>query len=180
MMSERGRSRARSGPSSASSGHRTVKRPPPYQTNRHVSSGGVILRQHNGTVEICLIVKRLDGRLVWGLPKGHVEPGETPQATAVREVREETGLVGEPMGDLGSITYWFIVKQERVRYFKTVHFYLLRYISGRTSDHDHEVDDAVWLPFDEAMTRISYDNERRILAKAKRCLNQIELEPLPT
>ena len=143
-----------------------------YQTKRQVSSGGVIVRHHHGHLQVCLIRRRQEGRAVWGLPKGHVECGEDPTTTALREVREETGLVGEPVRSLGSISYWFAVKEEHVRYFKRVHFYLLRYLAGDTRHHDHEVDDAVWLPIDEALERLTYPSERTVLRKAKRALNK--------
>lgn len=141
-----------------------------YRTARQVSSGGVVIREQDGEHQVCLIARRRDGELVWGLPKGHVEAGEDPLTTAVREVREETGLVGEVIAPLGSITYWFAVKQEQVRYFKRVHFYLMRYVDGDTRQHDHEVEAAVWVPLDEALRRMTYPSERAVLRKAQRYL----------
>lgn len=143
-----------------------------FRVARQVSSGGVIVRSSRGNTQVCLIARRADGKLVWGLPKGHVEAGEEPQATAVREVREETGLLGEPLCKLGSIAYWFTVKQERRRYAKTVHFYFLRYLEGHTCAHDDEVEEAAWCSIGEALKRISYKNERRILLKAQRYLTR--------
>lgn len=155
-----------------------------YRTKRQVSSGGVIVRQHRADAQVCLIARSRDGQLVWGLPKGHVEADEDPQATAVREVREETGLLGEPVAKLGTISYWFAMKpachdkrgagrQDGIRYFKTVHFYLLRYVEGTTSAHDHEVEDAVWLSIDDAIKGVSYENERQILLRAQRHLKKV-------
>lgn len=146
-----------------------------YRTKRQVSAGAVIVRRDQAEAQVCLIARHGSDGLIWGLPKGHVEEGEDPQATAIREVREETGLVGEALAKLGSISYWFAVKQEGVRYFKTVHFYLLRYVGGDTQAHDREVEDAAWFPVDEAIARISYDNERRILLKAKHYLHKGQL-----
>ena len=157
------------------------------RTARQVSAGGVIARQHQGRTEVCLIARRRDdGEVVWGLPKGHVEPGERFRQTARREVREETGLSGEPLRKIGAITYWFVVragprkadnaeapaKLGAIRYFKTVHFYLLRYLEGRTSDHDDEVEEAAWFSLEQALTQLSYDNERRILRKASEMLSK--------
>jgi 8-oxo-dGTP pyrophosphatase MutT (NUDIX family) len=144
--------------------------PARYRTRRQVSSGGVITRQARGHPQVCLIARRQDGQRIWGLPKGHVEAGEDPRDAAVREVREETGLVGKPLTKLGAISYWFAVKRERVRYFKRVHFYLLTYLEGSTRAHDHEVEHAAWLPLSKAIARISYENERKILRKAQQYL----------
>lgn len=145
-----------------------------FRVARQVSSGGVIVRCHRGEMQTCLIARRVDGKLVWGLPKGHMEAGEEPPATAVREVREETGLLGEPLWKLGSIAYWFTVRQERRRYAKTVHFYFLRYLEGHTRAHDDEVEEAAWCSIGEALKRISYPNERHILLKAKRYLTKVK------
>lgn len=142
------------------------------RTGRQTSSGGVVFREHGGALEVCLIARRIDGKLIWGLPKGHVEAGEELQATALREVREETGVHGEPITRLGSVGYSFTVRQEDIRYAKTVHFYLLRYRHGSLEDHDDEVEQAAWVPMREAQTRLFYGNERRILRKAERYLAQ--------
>ena len=144
-----------------------------YRTARQVSSGGVIIRHQQGQCQVCLIARRMEDALVWGLPKGHVEPGEHLLATALREVREETGLVGVLVRPLGSITYRFTVPEERVRYFKRVHFFLLRYRKGNPAHHDDEVEQARWLPLDDALRQLSYPNERKILRKAQQYLNHI-------
>lgn len=142
------------------------------QTRREVSAGAVITRGDHPESQVCLIVTTQHGTLTWCLPKGHIEPGEQPQACAIREVREETGLVGEPIEKLGSISYQFDVPEEQLRCDKTVHFFLLRYVEGDTRDHDAEVEDAVWLAIDEALKRLEYPGERRMLVKAKRILGR--------
>ena len=164
------------------------------RTQRQLSAGGVIVRYQDAHPEVCLIHRRQNGRGVWALPKGHVEHGEALTTTAVREVREETGLSGEVVASLGSITYWFTpphvtaapvpstrrrtsargagftVKGEQARCFKRVHFYLLRYRTGQTRHHDPEVEHAVWWSLDEALKKLSYENERKVLRKAQRDL----------
>jgi 8-oxo-dGTP pyrophosphatase MutT (NUDIX family) len=134
------------------------------RTVRELSAGGVIYRSHGGKFEIALI----HARNRWALPKGHVEQGETTDATAVREVREETGLEGRPVAKLGEIRYSYRVKagEEVFRINKRVHFYLLRYTRGDVANHDNEVDEARWLPIDEAIERLKFATERKMARRA--------------
>jgi len=108
---------------------------------------------------------------VWCLPKGLVEKGEDPEATALREVREETGLSGKLLGKLGETEYWFYEKEARSRIHKTVHFYLLEYQEGRPEDHDSEVEEVRWYPAEEALTLMTYQSEREIVEKALKTLH---------
>ena len=131
---------------------------------RETSYGGVVVRPRadGDDFELLTIVPR--GTRVTGLPKGGANPGETPEQTAAREVREETGIsvaVREPLGD---VQYWYRRSGKRV--FKTVHFYLCDCVSGSTQDHDHEVDDARWIPREEARTALSYPGERDLIDRA--------------
>jgi len=128
------------------------------------SSGGVIFRRKNTGFEIALVSVR-NGR-AWCLPKGLVDTGETPEITAVREVKEETGLTGRIVDSLGDINYWYYIKEENMKCRKTVSFYLMEYVSGNTSDHDGEVDSADWLDLDTALHRVSYKGDRTIIEKA--------------
>ncbi len=108
------------------------------------------------------------GRLLWSLPKGHVEPGETAEQAAVREVAEETGISGEILGVLGTIDFWFVADGRRVH--KTVHHFLLRAIGGDLSDDDVEVTEVAWVPFPELADRLAYPDERGLIDTAGRLL----------
>ena len=111
------------------------------------------------------LIGRLDrrGRLLWSLPKGHLESGETALDAALREVEEETGIHGSPLGELGTIDYWFVADGTRIH--KTVPHYLLVAESGALSDSDVEVDEVAWVPLDEAVERLAYADERALVAK---------------
>src|SRR5688572_13904626 len=125
---------------------------------RETSYGGVALRGED------VLVITPAGKRVTALPKGGADGGESGEQTAAREVREETGVnvaVREPLGD---VQYWYRRGGRRV--FKTVHFYLCDYVSGSTADHDHEVDDARWIPLVEARTTLSFPGERALIERA--------------
>jgi len=110
-------------------------------------------------------------RAVLALPKGLVDPGEKPQAAAVREVREETGITAEPVTKLSDNKYVYVrTWGDGERVFKIVSFYLMRYVSGEidnlTSDMRIEVKHALWVPLAEAAKQLAYSNERKILRQA--------------
>jgi 8-oxo-dGTP pyrophosphatase MutT (NUDIX family) len=108
----------------------------------------------------------MHGNQVWSLPKGLVEEHESPEEAALREVEEETGLRGRVVGKVADSTYWYVVPSEGVRYKKTVHFYLMEYLSGDSSAHDWEVDEVRWVSPEEAMSLLSYQGEREVLSRA--------------
>jgi 8-oxo-dGTP diphosphatase len=144
-----------------------------------MSAGGVIYRRRAGEIEIALI--RVRNR--WGLPKGHVEKGESINDTAVREVREETGLEGRVSKKLGDIGYSYRDRRtagEPVRIYKRVHFYLMRYLKGDVGDHDHEVDEARWFPIDEAIRNLKYPTERKMVYRALNVLTARNKQKLQT
>ena len=135
-------------------------------TIHRISSGGVIFRPAGATYEVALIrVARADG-YAWTLPKGWVEKGEDLEQTAVREVREETGLQAKVLRKLGEIMYEFYSRPDRSRVLKTVHVFLLECLGGDTADHDDEVEEVRWITLDEAVRTLTYKNEREMLEKA--------------
>ena len=150
---------------------------------REISSGGVVLREISGVWHVALIephkesparskTPRKRTKAVLALPKGLVDPGEKPQATAVREVREETGISAEVLTKLADIKYVYVRSWgDGERVFKIVSFYLLRYSSGEIddipSDMRIEVKRAVWVPLSEASRQLAYSNERKVLRLAR-------------
>lgn len=127
------------------------------------SAGGVVV--HDGQVLVIVPVKRgASGRRVLGLPKGHPDPGEDAEQAAAREVREETGVEAELVEPLGKIEYSF-ERHGRKRN-KRVSFFLFRYRSGSVEDHDHEIEEARWMPIEEAARALSHAGERKIVERA--------------
>jgi 8-oxo-dGTP pyrophosphatase MutT (NUDIX family) len=137
-----------------------------------VSAGGVVFRRHKEQVEVVIISVGSERR--WQLPKGLVDKGEKPEITAVREAREEGGVVSEVVEHIETIEYWYagIENGIRVRFHKRVHFYLLRYVSGDTKDHDWEVNEARWVPIEDAAGQLAFDNEKRVMAQARVLISQ--------
>jgi 8-oxo-dGTP diphosphatase len=140
-----------------------MARPP--EIKKRISSGGVIFRIQKDGIDVVIVAIR--GRKAWCLPKGIIDKDEDPPSAALRDVREETGLTGEILDKIGRISYWYALKNQTVKIHKTVHFYLMKYIEGNTDDHDHEVNEAVWFPIDEALRKLSYKSERDIMKKAR-------------
>ena len=140
---------------------------------REFSAGGVLVRRLQGEWRMAAIRPAGKPPGVWALPKGLIGPGEKPEATALREVAEETGVEARSLGKLGDVRYVYTWAGERI--FKVVSFYLLRYSSGRLGDippeHAHEVAEARWLPLEEAPKLLAYGGEREMAAKAIEALS---------
>jgi 8-oxo-dGTP pyrophosphatase MutT (NUDIX family) len=122
---------------------------------REFSSGGLVIRNLSGRPHVAVVRVRDQ---ILALPKGHPEQGESAQEAALREVREETGLEATPVEKLGDIRYWYARDGDRV--LKIVSFFLFRYRSGRLEDHDDEVEEALWIPLEEAPARLAYRGEK--------------------
>lgn len=135
------------------------------ETRREISAGGVVYRRRRGRVQVALAARRTRrGDLVWGLPKGAIEPGETSESAAIREVREETGLHARVEDPLGQIKYLYVWEGVRVR--KSVHFFLMRATGGHVSEHDEEMEDVRWFPLGDAVRAAAYKGEREVLERA--------------
>lgn len=132
-----------------------------------VSAGGVVYRGEPGRIEVVIVA--VGGNNRWQLPKGLVDEGEKPEVTAVREAREEGGVTSEVVQHIETVEYWYVGLENgiRVRFHKRVHFFLLRYVSGDTADHDWEVNEARWVPIEDATSQLAFDNERRVMEQAR-------------
>jgi 8-oxo-dGTP pyrophosphatase MutT (NUDIX family) len=132
-----------------------------------VSAGGLVIDE-SGTKG--LLIGRRDlkdatrERLLWSLPKGHIEAGETPEMAAIREVAEETGIQSEISRELGIIDFWFMAGGKRIH--KTVHHYLFREVGGTLAPQVSEVDDVGWFPLEEIISLLAYPDEKKLIAKS--------------
>jgi len=143
------------------------------------SAGGVVVRGEqvlDGVVDgaqvvVIVPVRRApDGSRVLGLPKGHLDPGESAVQAAQREVLEEAGVRGEPIGELGEIRYMY--RQGARLISKAVSFYLFRYVAGDPAEHDHEVEEARWMSLAEAEQTLTHVGEREMVALARARLGE--------
>lgn len=164
------------------------RRPPErLRTVHETSAGGLVIDGIDGPKDsqVAALIGRIDrrGRMLWSLPKGHIELGETAEQTAIREVAEETGVRGTVLAALGSIDYWFVTEGRRVH--KTVHHYLMRFLGGELSDEDVEVSEVAWVPLRELPARLAYADERRLAEVADELIDKLHhdgpaaLPPLP-
>lgn len=146
--------------------NRTSGRPSRY-TKRvdEVSAGGLVV---DSTGTRGLLIARRDQkdqtRLIWSLPKGHIEAGETPEVAALREVAEETGIKSEIARSLGVIDFWFMASGKRIH--KTVHHFLFKEVGGSLKPQVTEVDDVAWIPLEEIVTKLAYPDEKKLIARS--------------
>lgn len=145
-------------------------------TSDETSAGGLVVSglaesvDEHGEVDLARVyvalIGRLDrrGRLLWSMPKGHVEPGEAKASTAEREVWEETGIHGEVFTELGVIDYWFVSEGRRIH--KTVHHHLLRFVDGDLNDEDPEVTEVAWIPANQLIEHLAFADERKLARRA--------------
>ncbi|MDT5155154.1 MAG: hypothetical protein QOI01_6887, partial [Mycobacterium sp.] len=161
--------------------------PERLRTVHETSAGGLVIDGIDGPKDgqVAALIGRVDrrGRVLWSLPKGHIEQGETAEQTAIREVAEETGIQGSVLAALGSIDYWFVTEGRRVH--KTVHHYLMRFLDGELSDEDVEVTEVAWVPLADLPSRLAYADERKLAEVAGRLIDKLHtdgpgsLPPLP-
>lgn len=129
---------------------------------REFSAGGLAIRRIEGRPFIAAV--RLRKGTVLALPKGHIDPGESAEQAACREVREEAGISCELVEELPPVRYWYV--RERRRVLKQVRFFLLDYRSGSVDDHDDEVESAEWVPLEDAPALLTYKGEREVARAA--------------
>jgi len=137
-----------------------------------------VIRGEPGREQVVAVVpvrRAPDGSLVLGLPKGHIDPGEDALGAAVREVREEAGVVVERIADLGEIRYWYRRGGRTIS--KAVVFFLFGYVSGDVADHDDEIVEARWMDLREAAGELSYDGERETIGRAIELLESEQAPP---
>lgn len=128
------------------------------------SAGGVVVNDSDEIVVIVPTRRSADGSKVLALPKGHPDGAESPVQAALREVREEAGVEAEVVSSLGEVRYWYQRGGRRIA--KVVEFFLLRYVSGNVDDHDHEVEQARWIPATQALKTLTYAGERDMVRAA--------------
>ncbi|MEO9329587.1 NUDIX hydrolase [Gordonia aurantiaca] len=149
------------------------------RTVRETSAGGLVISDLGLPIDelSAALIGRVDrrGRMMWSLPKGHIETGETAEQTAIREVEEETGIQGTVVAPLGKIDYWFVSEGRRIH--KTVHHYLLRCVGGELSDADYEVSEVAWVPLSELPRRLTYSDERRLARMARGVIAELAADP---
>jgi 8-oxo-dGTP pyrophosphatase MutT (NUDIX family) len=134
------------------------------EVQRLVSAGGVVYKVVDDRV--CAVLCGRRSPLQWSLPKGTPDSGETLEETALREVREETGLEVTIEAPIGDINYWFVSPQDKSLCNKTVHFFLMAHSGGSTDQHDFEFDEVQWFPSEKAVKTLAYANEARVLERA--------------
>jgi len=154
-------------PSDRTTNRKSPERRPYAKRVDEVSAGGLVI-DFSGTRG--LLIGRIDHkdasreRLLWSLPKGHIEAGETPEQAAIREVQEETGITSEITKSIGVIDFWFMAGDKRIH--KTVHHFIFKEVSGELTPQITEVDEVSWFPLSEIVERLAYPDEKKLIAKS--------------
>jgi 8-oxo-dGTP diphosphatase len=134
------------------------------------SAGGVIFKKEDSLFYVALIA--IKNKTIWTLPKGLIDEGESIEESAIREVREETGLIGSIVKKIGEKSYWFYLREKNAKCRKKVTYFLIRYEGGNIDDYCWEVDEARWYEINEAIKMVSYKSDKDILKEAKRILEE--------
>jgi 8-oxo-dGTP pyrophosphatase MutT (NUDIX family) len=134
------------------------------------SAGGVVFKNDGDTIQVVLISVS-NGR-VWTFPKGLIDSREKLRKTALREVREETGLTARIISEIGESSYWYEVKSENVKYNKSVRFFLMEFVTGDVADHDREVATAEWFLLDTVPDMLTFKGDRAIMEKASKMIKR--------
>jgi ADP-ribose pyrophosphatase YjhB (NUDIX family) len=135
------------------------------------SAGGIVVRYQDTIPQLVVGRRRRDkDGQTWTLPKGTPIPGETLEETALREVREETGLTVRIVSPLDAIRYTFVQRGTRIH--KTVHYFMMEATGGGLEDHDHEFEEVRWIAFQEAPGILSFETERSLVGLAASRLQQ--------
>jgi 8-oxo-dGTP pyrophosphatase MutT (NUDIX family) len=143
---------------------------PILRSARATSAGGVVHRSDDGRREIVILHRR--SPVLWALPKGTPDAGETLEETALRETREETGLEVEIESPISSIRYFFV--RGSTRFHKTVHFFLMRPVGGALELHDREFDDVRWAEVPEALALLTHATERSVVERAMKLIEGVD------
>jgi len=156
-----------SAPHQKNSAQQKENRPRYAKRVDETSAGGLVI---DSTGTKGLLIGRIDQKdasrqkILWSLPKGHIEEGETPEEAAVREVREETGISSSVKKSLGVIDFWFMASGKRIH--KTVHHFLFDEVGGELMAQESEVDEVAWFPLDEIVAKLAYPDEKKLIARS--------------
>ncbi len=141
------------------------------KVERVLSAGGVVFRKNKKKGDIEVLLVQHSGHHGWGFPKGHVEEGETPAFTAHREVEEEAGVRGEILEKAGTTTYFYVM--EGRKFFKTVVYFLMRFVENVEPTHAWEIENKEWLPINQVARRLTFDDDKKMWQQVAKRLRAI-------
>lgn len=146
-----------------------------YKLLQEISAGGVVIKKVKD--RDCYLVIHRNQMNDWSLPKGHQKKNESLQETAVREIRDETGIIAKPIKYLGKFTYSVTAEQKKIIFLRTVHWFLMKYKSGELRrKKSREVDKVIWAPFEKDFSFLTYDNDQKFIKLAKGALKNLTNE----